>query len=260
MTAIAQPATGEYRRLKRGDLTGFDKTATALVLEASEHGWIGRLSSKGHAIMRAPDGETTMSVSRDSLRGRSGRNARAYFDRWLRAQEDPEQQVEPPTGPDTPQIEEKTGQGAPNSANATKDTPEPIKAVRSQNTASFVCGVCDRRFNTRASLGSHRRKHTLEDRPKVRCPYCGLSRKVLTYHLRAEHSVQAGDAFARGGEKALWRFVNAERKREQEKPMELDAQTLLASFEALVQERDRLRAENEDLRAKLDLARESLGL
>ena len=202
-----------------------------------------------------------MSVSRDSLRGRSGRNARAYFDRWVKSlPETSDGDSGAEKDADMPEIVEIRRSGRPSSPEPTKDTPEPIKAVRSQNTASFVCGVCDRRFNTRASLGSHRRKHTLEDRPKVRCPYCGLSRKVLTYHLRAEHSVQAGDAFARGGEKALWRFVNAERKREQEKPMELDAQTLLASFEALVQERDRLRAENEDLRARLDLAKESLGL
>lgn len=74
----------KWTRLTREDVPGFDKTMTEIVLEMGEHGWVGRLSSKGHAIMRAPDGVTTHAVSRDSLRGRSGRNTRSTFERWKR--------------------------------------------------------------------------------------------------------------------------------------------------------------------------------
>lgn len=79
-----------WARLTREDVSGFDKTMAEIVLEMGEHGWVGRMSSKGHAIMRAPDGTCTHSVSRDSLKGRSGKNTRAVFERWKREKEQSE--------------------------------------------------------------------------------------------------------------------------------------------------------------------------
>ncbi len=66
------------------DLRNFDKEAAALVLAFQLAGWRGHLTAKGHAFMRAPDGQTTASVSRDSLRGRSGRNSAAALKAWMR--------------------------------------------------------------------------------------------------------------------------------------------------------------------------------
>lgn len=82
------------------------------------------MSTKGHAILRAPDGETTMSVSRDSLRGRSGRNARAVLDRWQKQQD--------------------TNQG-----------DEPVK---SDDPNPFKCADCDRAYPFAEYLDNHRRK------------------------------------------------------------------------------------------------------
>lgn len=78
----------KYRRLQRDDIAAFDSTATDLVMEATDHGWVGRVTKRGHAVMRSPDGKWSMTLSRDSLRGRSGRNARSYFERWLNREEE----------------------------------------------------------------------------------------------------------------------------------------------------------------------------
>jgi hypothetical protein len=66
------------------ELLAFDRQSRALVAEMLEHGWTGRLTSRGHALMYSPDGKTTMSLSRSSKRGRSGRNMAAEFERWKR--------------------------------------------------------------------------------------------------------------------------------------------------------------------------------
>lgn len=50
-----------WGRLNRGDLRDFDDIATNVVLYAMDHGGSGRLSRRGHVILRAPAGGT-MSV------------------------------------------------------------------------------------------------------------------------------------------------------------------------------------------------------
>ena len=52
------------RVISKEGLRGFDKEARRLVVKALDEGWTGRISSKGHAILRHPDG-TTISISRD---------------------------------------------------------------------------------------------------------------------------------------------------------------------------------------------------
>lgn len=69
------------------ELKHFDSDATMLVLRMQAAGWTGYMTKTGHAFLRAPDGVSTASVSRDSLRGRSGKNAQAVFTRWQREQE-----------------------------------------------------------------------------------------------------------------------------------------------------------------------------
>ena len=64
-------------------IPGFDDGARDLIRRMLDAGWTGRVSSKGHAILRAPDGKSTASVARDFTRARSGRNATADFERWL---------------------------------------------------------------------------------------------------------------------------------------------------------------------------------
>lgn len=58
--------TTDWKVLTRGDLAKFDDTATEVILTAMERGGIGRISNRGHATIRHPDGIRTMSVTRDS--------------------------------------------------------------------------------------------------------------------------------------------------------------------------------------------------
>jgi hypothetical protein len=86
MSAVAQQAQApEMPTLTRRDLRAFDTEALALVMRAQDYGWRGRMGTNGHVFMRAPDGVATMSVTRSSLRGRSGRNAKAELERWIKA-------------------------------------------------------------------------------------------------------------------------------------------------------------------------------
>lgn len=56
-----------WKKLTRADLRGnFDDTSTRVILTAMNRGGIGRVSNRGHATIRHPDGVRTMSVTRDS--------------------------------------------------------------------------------------------------------------------------------------------------------------------------------------------------
>jgi hypothetical protein len=70
-----------FTRLRRVDMKGFDQRAQNMVLMAMERGGVGRISTKGHAILRSPNGQT-MSVSRNTAAGnRSFQNMEADFRR-----------------------------------------------------------------------------------------------------------------------------------------------------------------------------------
>ena len=77
----------EYTTFTRAGLRGFDRAAQDLALEAMEMGWTGYMGTRGHLILRAPDGEATMSISQKTGNGRAGKNMRATFERWKRQQD-----------------------------------------------------------------------------------------------------------------------------------------------------------------------------
>lgn len=62
----------------------FDHDAIHLVMDYHLAGWRSQMTNQGHVFLKAPDGQETASVTRDSLRGRSGRNAAAPLKRWRR--------------------------------------------------------------------------------------------------------------------------------------------------------------------------------
>lgn len=78
--------TEHLEPLTRRELKMFDRQAWDLISEMQAAGWTGRITNSSHAVMYAPDGETVVTLARDSKRGRSGRNARATFRRWQTAQ------------------------------------------------------------------------------------------------------------------------------------------------------------------------------
>jgi hypothetical protein len=79
------PSYEETGQVSTEEIKHFDDDAKALVTLFHAARWHSYLSGNGHAaFMLAPDGKTTASVTRDSLRGRSGKNAAAKLKRWLR--------------------------------------------------------------------------------------------------------------------------------------------------------------------------------
>jgi hypothetical protein len=78
---MTQTATAAYGQLTAGDLTGFEREARQLVLDAIKRGATGRLSNRGHVILRSPDGVRTASVARKFGWNRSGDNARSSVER-----------------------------------------------------------------------------------------------------------------------------------------------------------------------------------
>lgn len=69
--------------LTRRDLANFDKLATDLILEMQLEGWQGYITSRGHAMMRHPDG-SHQSLTRSSNRAKSGTAMRARYESWKR--------------------------------------------------------------------------------------------------------------------------------------------------------------------------------
>lgn len=80
MTALAE----ELEQVTPDQIKHFDHDAIHLVAQYHFAGWRSHMTSNGHVFLKAPDGTETASVSRESLRGRSGRNAAAPLKRWRR--------------------------------------------------------------------------------------------------------------------------------------------------------------------------------
>lgn len=72
-----------FRRLTRADLATFDREAKDLILKAMEVGCLGRVSAKGHAILRNNTGGTTSVPRNMTAPNRSAQNARADMRRLL---------------------------------------------------------------------------------------------------------------------------------------------------------------------------------
>lgn len=81
MSVIESKTPAAWHLLTRSELQGWDGEMRDLALEATELGWTARRSSNGHFIMRSPDGETTMSLSRKAGR-RTIDNSRSNLERW----------------------------------------------------------------------------------------------------------------------------------------------------------------------------------
>ena len=56
-----------YRKLTKKDLRGFDDDAQAVILAAMDRGATGRVSRRGHCLLRNSSGDS-MSVTSDSFK------------------------------------------------------------------------------------------------------------------------------------------------------------------------------------------------
>lgn len=166
MTQISQPL-----RLT----SGFDPERIALIRLMEEDGWTGRISKQGHAIMRAPDGVSTCSISPKVKNGRSGENVGAEYRRWKREQLS-SQGILAMTlvVAEGLTIAEDWGI-APRAALPVEpaepvDTTPPVSEPEPE-PARLPCTECGKDFATLQALSVHRsRSHT-----KAPCPICAES-------------------------------------------------------------------------------------
>ena len=77
-----------WKKLVRKDLTTFDDNATRVVLAAMGQNAVGRITGRGHAFIKAPNGGGTMSVSRDTSAPNCLKNVEADFRRLFGAQQE----------------------------------------------------------------------------------------------------------------------------------------------------------------------------
>src|SRR3954462_4179620 len=187
------------------DLKGFAPARVALIREMESYGWRGRRSTPGHAIMRAPDGETTASISPKVTNGPRERNVAQEFRGWLRQQQERmtyptadamsvlvAMSAKAPAGTaveDRPNGNRKPLKRSPRPAEVVEVTPvepvdtapepEPVAVLRNTQQA---CGLCEKPFATLQALSVHRvRVHS-----KVACEVCDqpMSPGNLPRHLR----------------------------------------------------------------------------
>lgn len=189
----------------RGEIRAFDPEARELVQAFHNAGWRSYLSQNGHAIMYAPDGETTASVSGHS-KGTRSRQARADLDRWLRRNRKrrkplhrtiPARSFENNPEPEhTPEQENPMSTSTTTTTYACPDCPdrEPFVsggalALHRQRTHDgLTCPECKERF-TGGGMSERYRDHRLEKHgvePKSKtlhvrpidgvyhCPWCGV--------------------------------------------------------------------------------------
>lgn len=149
--------------LARTELRKFDDEALAVIREFQQHGWRGYVSQRGHAIMRAPDGETTASISH-RLGGKAGpaRKARGDLARWLRTQ-DTTKGTDVAVMEAVPETAESTGVPCPECGQViqSKALGAHIGAV---HRGPYPCPECGRAFETIYGLPTHRKGHAVDRR------------------------------------------------------------------------------------------------
>lgn len=69
--------------ISRAELRDFGEAAD-IIKGFLDAGWSGRISTNGHAILRAPDGVTTVSVSKAKGDHRALTQAKSDLRRWLK--------------------------------------------------------------------------------------------------------------------------------------------------------------------------------
>lgn len=132
MAKNANKAPAGYTKLTARDVRKFDQRARDLIFEAQEYGWTFRISSRGHAIGRAPDGRSTFSVSDtvDSKHGGS-RIMRREFERWKKDQDTTKLQAAKATRAAANTIIANLARHVIDdyTANGPDDAPESVKVV-----------------------------------------------------------------------------------------------------------------------------------
>lgn len=249
------PKFEELTELTATEVRQFSSEAKEILREFQDAGWRGYRSNNGHAIMLAPDGRTTASISGHTERGQ-GKAARRELHRWQRAQ-------------------------LRQAASLPTTTPTHIKGVVKANGGEkpFRCDFpnCGAEFATTQHASLHRqRKHD-----GLTCPECGkhfppnITPAIYREHREKEHGVVARKKKTSAAESEPVKesieptvtLTSEEDAREQlTRVLAILAPTLLGDIERLRRERDQLQErvnkleqEASDNDARMALLREALG-
>lgn len=146
-----------------------------LALEMQQAGWVPRVTKAGHVIMYAPDGETTMTLSRDSLRGRSGRNMKATFERWKK---------QAGRKPALHLVEDQEGHSRAERCNVCfREFPNGLGGHRKvHNGVQVRCDECGRDFRQHGGLARHKAAHRRDRQHRVK----ELAMEVMDAHHKLE--------------------------------------------------------------------------
>lgn len=153
------PKFANMGTITRDELRHFDHEARALVEDYHAAGWRSRMSNRGHAIMYAPDGKTTASVSYHS-EGHIPKVARASLDRWLR------RNGKKPTAPTRRKAKPLRRTSERRNENYPKPEPTPTPEPEHNNrmelpmATRYGCPDCPNRdpFATPGALKLHRQR------------------------------------------------------------------------------------------------------
>lgn len=170
-----------YHTLTRQELKGFDRTARDIILKAMERGGTGRVSSRGHAILRAPNGQT-MAVSRVLRRDNRGmQNTLAEYRRNFCADLDTAEACASETvltPPPPPVVESE----APTAPEPVPDVKEPV--VPKRNTIECPAHGCDEKFATPEDAVAHANEAHYACRA---CAFWSTAPQGLSSHRRIVH-------------------------------------------------------------------------
>lgn len=169
--------TTGWKTLTKADLKPFDDKQSAIVLQAMQLGATGRISSRGHAIIRTGSGDqsgATMSVAR-SANGSTGANSMATFRRLF----------------------------GPEAVDALNNPKEPAVAAGKSKTPPKSQGKdevlycrnkkCIRVFVTEGARYEHEKKHPFRCDALVDDAVCGVlydESRFLGAHKRRAHGIE----------------------------------------------------------------------
>lgn len=148
-------------------LGGFSREKAQLVGQMMADGWTGRISTNGHAIMLAPDGVTSCSVTPKNGSHRDRGNNAAIYRRWKRQQRQATESL--------PEVIETVPEAVDTAVEQPAEQPETV----------HTCTDCGQSWPTLNRL----RVHWTHRHQRVRCPFPGCDRETspaqMGSHLRA---------------------------------------------------------------------------
>lgn len=147
------PNFAELATVTRQDIRNFDTEAKKLVDLFHEAGWRSYMSNNSHAILQAPDGETTASVSGHNNRAQV-RRGRQELKRWLIRN----------------RKQSKTLPGPSPRSHEHEHEPENRSQEPAMTTTTKTCPDCPgREFKSGGALALHRQR----THDGMTCPECG---------------------------------------------------------------------------------------